>query len=102
MHPWQHRKGSSTGRGYGYSWQQLRLRILQRDGYLCRCPRCQAKGWVREANEVDHIVPKAQGGTDEPSNLRAVNRACHERITLEQQGFKAPRVIAADGWPVDA
>lgn len=99
-HKWQHRTGSSTARGYDYRWQQIRLRILQRDGYLCQCQRCKAAGLVREATQVDHIVPKAQGGTDDPSNLRSVNAQCHERITLEQQGYRPRPVIGADGWPV--
>jgi 5-methylcytosine-specific restriction protein A len=78
-------------RGYGWDWQRLRLQILARDTYLCRCDECKGGELrLRVAHEVDHIVPKAHGGSDNPSNLRAVNRYCHRRITLEQQG-KRPK-----------
>jgi 5-methylcytosine-specific restriction protein A len=53
------------------------------------------------ANEVDHIVPKANGGTDDPDNLRAVSHECHKRLTAEQQGktYRAKVSIGIDGWP---
>lgn len=36
---------------------------------------------VEYAWEVDHIVPVAEGGTDEPTNLRLLCRPCHVEIT---------------------
>ena len=46
------------------------------------------------AHEVDHIVSKARAAamgwtqerTDSLANLRAVNRECHKRITMIEQG----------------
>jgi 5-methylcytosine-specific restriction enzyme A len=100
----------TTERGLGWTWQKLRLVILQRDTYLCQCPECKG-GEVRvmAATEVDHIKPRAWfadgraiGDPDDPSNLRAVSRECHRRITLEQQGKKpSRRDTAPDGWPLD-
>lgn len=81
-------------RGYGASWDRLRKLVMQRDRGLCQCDQCQGgKLKLMAAHEVDHRIPKAQGGTDDMSNLRAVNRECHKRITIEQQGKtpKAPR-----------
>jgi 5-methylcytosine-specific restriction protein A len=97
-----HGRGTAASRGYDYKWQKLRLRILERDNYLCQCPDCQCAGRIRPASEVDHVRPKAQGGTDDPSNLRAINRECQERVTLEQQGRKpkSKQRVGADGWPV--
>ena len=89
---------TTTERGYGATWRKLRKRILERDCYLCQCPEC--KGIRLPAHEVDHIKPKAQGGTDDPSNLRAVNKACHEKLTQEQQGKRTKPQIGLDGWPV--
>ncbi len=62
------RQLSSTARGYGHRWRKLRLTILNRDGWVCHyCGN--------PANSVDHIVPKSQGGTDDPRNLvRRVHR----------------------------
>ncbi|OTG85834.1 HNH endonuclease [Acinetobacter sp. ANC 4558] len=73
------RTGSTTERGYGYQWQKLRKRILQRDQYLC--VTCMAKGRVTEATDVDHIVAKAHGGTDDESNLQSLCSPCHKEKT---------------------
>lgn len=37
------------------------------------------------AREVDHIVPKAQGGTDDDGNLQAINVLCHKAKTLRER-----------------
>lgn len=49
-------------------WLALRFRILKRDGYRCQMCGRNAKdhGAILE---VDHIVPRAKGGTDDPTNL---------------------------------
>jgi 5-methylcytosine-specific restriction endonuclease McrA len=52
------------------TWKKLRLRILNRDGRECY--------WCgMEANTVDHIIPVAKGGTDDPENLVAACRKCN-------------------------
>ena len=56
----------------------MREIVLRRDAGICRCAECAALGRVRIATEVDHIIPKAEGGTDDPSNLRAINGDCHK------------------------
>lgn len=71
------RRGSRHARGYGSEWDRLRVQILKRDNYLCQCQDCRALGRIKPASEVDHIVNKAQGGTDDPSNLQAINPDCH-------------------------
>ena len=81
----QARKGNTTDRGYGWSWQKLRARILKRDLYLCRCEDCRSSGRVRPASEVDHIVAKAHGGTDDDSNLQAINSDCHKAKTARER-----------------
>jgi len=101
MTGWKH-QGSRHARGYGSRWVKLRERILKRDRYLCQCPDCEGgRKRVRVASEVDHIVPKAKGGTDAERNLRAVATDCHRKLTMLQTG-KTPKVrIGIDGWPVD-
>ena len=93
---------SRQSRGYGAAWDKLRKRILERDGYLCRCPECTATGRPTPAQAVDHIVPKAKGGSDDPANLRAVSNACHVKLSLQQQGKTyRPKVrIGIDGYPI--
>lgn len=91
---------SRQSRGYGAEWDKKRIRILERDHYLCQCRHCKAAGRVSPASEVDHITPKAKGGSDDDSNLQAINSDCHKRKNLEDQGVKPKVRIGADGWPV--
>lgn len=50
--------------------------ILRRDKGLCQV--CLASGKFRPATQVDHIRPKAVGGTDADENLQAICAACHQ------------------------
>ena len=98
MSRWNH-TGSSSARGYGQAWQLLRARVLRRDGYLCQCAECKSSCRVRVAHEVDHIVPKAHGGTDALDNLQAINRECHMHKTTLDLGQRVRPHIGIDGWP---
>lgn len=80
------KKPNESGRG-GRPWRRLRDQVLERDGYLCQCDECKLRSLPLVAHEVDHINNKrsADGKLDDrPSNLRAVNRDCHKRITQAQ------------------
>ena len=77
--------GNTTDRGYGYRWQQVRRRVLVRDKHQCRA--CKRKGIYVPAGEVDHIVPKSQGGSDDLSNLESLCRTCHQ---VKTQGESRP------------
>lgn len=80
---------SRHARGYGSAWVRLRARILRRDSHLCQ--PCLAKGRPTPATEVHHTRAKADGGTDDPANLTAICRECHDEATREQKGER-PRV----------
>ncbi|MNX43895.1 HNH endonuclease [compost metagenome] len=79
-----HQRGSRSERGYGPAWDRLRLLILKRDRYLCRCCECVSTDRVLPATEVDHRIPKSEGGTDAPGNLCAINVDCHKRKTARE------------------
>lgn len=51
-------------------WAKTRLAILQRDGY-----ECHYCGDV--ATEVDHVIPRVNGGTEDPDNLVASCMKCN-------------------------
>lgn len=72
-------RGNRHERGYGNAWTKRRDHILRRDCGLCQV--CKRAGRVTIATEVDHILPKAQGGTDDDENLQAICRACHQTKT---------------------
>jgi 5-methylcytosine-specific restriction protein A len=95
------RTQSTTARGYGAPWQRTRERILKRDSYLCQCSECKRLNRVRSANEVDHVVPRSRGGTDDEHNLQAISSECHKLKTMcENGGTPRPR-IGLDGFPID-
>jgi len=59
------------------------------------------KGRIHAANEVDHIVSKAKGGTDDEGNLQAIAADCHKEKTIKENGGAVKRRISVDGWPVE-
>lgn len=69
---------SAARRGYDRAWERTRLLILARDVF-CRDP--EGRGCVRAATEVDHVLPRRSGGSDDPGNLQGLCSACHKRKT---------------------
>lgn len=70
---------SSTQRGYGYKWQQYRLKFLQTNPL---CNFCTNQGLVTEATVVDHIQPH-EGDMKlfwESANHQALCKKCHDSI----------------------
>ena len=61
-------KHSSRGR----SWEALRQAVLERDNYTCVYDGAPA-------TTVDHVIPKASGGTDDEDNLVASCLPCNAR-----------------------
>lgn len=53
---------------------RMRFEILRRDGFRCRY--CGKKAAEVEL-DVDHVVPRALGGSDAPDNLATACRACN-------------------------
>lgn len=54
--------------------KRLRYEVLKRDGYRCRYCGASAPDAVIT---IDHVVPQALGGGDEPSNLVAACKDCN-------------------------
>jgi len=99
---WQHDRRSRHDRGYGRNWTKLREAAMTRDKWLCQ--PCARQGKTTPARECDHIIPKAEGGTDALSNLAAICVPCHRAKTEAEaaraQGRRIKPTIGADGWPV--
>ncbi|MGK3335011.1 HNH endonuclease, partial [Escherichia coli] len=49
------------------------------------CQLCLRAGVVREAKTVDHIIPKAHGGSDADSNLQSLCWPCHKAKTARER-----------------
>ena len=82
----------------GRPWQRVRQAIFAA-GSLCRL--CMAKGRVAVAVEIDHEMPLAKGGTDDPANLRPLCADCHLNAGRAQFGRRPKPLIGIDGWPID-
>jgi 5-methylcytosine-specific restriction protein A len=50
------------------------------------CVVCQAEGKTTRATDVDHIVPRRQGGTDDQSNLMPLCHSHHSQKTAMNDG----------------
>jgi 5-methylcytosine-specific restriction protein A len=70
------RRGSRHARGYGGDWTRIRAAHLEAEPW---CRECGA-----EATDVDHIVPRAEGGTDDDANLQSLCHRHHSRKTAIQ------------------
>ncbi|MCA8079932.1 HNH endonuclease [Burkholderia cepacia] len=101
-------RGNRHARGFGSNWERTRAEIMKRDKALCQS--CLRAGRVVLATSVDHIVNRAEGGTDDHSNLEALCDKCHNAKTAKEAarararrrraGRKAPGVDGAlDCWP---
>lgn len=82
-HAWESTTTSSTQRGYGARWQKLRRMILNRDPICRLCGRA-------DSTDVDHVVPKSQGGDDSDANLQGVCDDCHQAKTVRER-VRPPR-----------
>lgn len=67
--PWSHRRKS-----IGYIPGTLRYEVLKRARYRCELCGVSAE---HKALEVDHIIPRNRGGTDDTSNLQSLCYSCN-------------------------
>ena len=81
---WDHKGKTRHDRGYDSKWYKTRQVILKRDGHMCKCDDCVMNNIYLPATEVDHIIPKSRGGTDDYTNLRAINTKCHKKKSLKE------------------
>lgn len=74
-------RGSAHARGYGAAWQRVARAAVarHREQYGDWCP-----GWEVPAHPAtdltgDHVIPKDRGGTNDPTNVQVLCRACNAR-----------------------
>jgi RNA-directed DNA polymerase len=53
-----------------------------------KCPVCREHLFNGEEIETHHIVPVAEGGTDDKENLQHLHKACHKQAHTKSK-FKA-------------
>jgi 5-methylcytosine-specific restriction protein A len=73
----EHRRaGQSSTPGYGRKWRRVRDRFIQAHP---TCDLCDAP--AADVHHRDHRSP-TEGGANEWSNLQALCRSCHRRLTV--------------------
>jgi 5-methylcytosine-specific restriction protein A len=77
QHPRVDTRPSASARGYGADWRTLRASVPR--PRWCQCGK-------ELTSHLDHIVPRAQGGSDDPSNLQWLGAKCHSAKTTRQDG----------------
>ena len=70
-------RGYDHHKRYDERWRRIRNRYISRHP-LCEC--CQSHGKYKAAQLVHHILPLADGGTHDESNLQSLCISCHEKI----------------------
>jgi 5-methylcytosine-specific restriction endonuclease McrA len=63
------------------AWKALRLRALERDGWVCTVPGCGQRAVV-----VDHVTRRQDGGADELGNLRSLCVAHDNAVKEDARG----------------
>ena len=75
-------RAKTAQRGYDAAWRKVRLVKLAEDPL---CEQCKRKGLLKLAEEVDHIIPIADGGERlELNNLQSLCKSCHSRKTMAE------------------
>lgn len=70
----------ATGQRYGTAWRIIRCSYIAAHPL---CEQCLKDGRMAPAQEVHHILPLSDGGTNDSSNLMALCKSCHSQITAE-------------------
>lgn len=65
--------------GLGWAWQKTRAAFLKANPW-CSC------GCGQLAVDVDHIIPREMGGTDDWCNLQGFTHGHHSRKTASRDG----------------
>lgn len=62
--------------------RSLRLKIYERDNYICHlCGQATLKSWSTENMDnsptLDHVIPRSLNGSDDETNLRVAHHRCN-------------------------
>lgn len=85
--------GPVARRTGGDRWMRIRGRVLDANPL---CAHCLDEGMTVAATEIDHIIPLAQGGTDDMSNLQGLCHAHHVSKTRTETQGRHGRIIGCD------
>lgn len=81
-------KAGATEMERGRAWMAKRHRVALAHGY--RCAGC-ARVWVASRDQIDHRIPREQGGSNDESNLQPLCHDCHGLKTAEEAKTRSGR-----------
>jgi 5-methylcytosine-specific restriction protein A len=76
----KYQRDPESNKRYGRSWKRIRDRYIKTHTL---CEECQRQGRLTPAEEVHHIIPLANGGSNNKENLMSLCKSCHSRITAQ-------------------
>ena len=77
----KYQRDPETRRRYGRAWKRIRDRYIKARPL---CEECKRNGKLTPSEEVHHIIPLSEGGTNKQKNLMALCKSCHSRIHAER------------------
>lgn len=72
-------------------WRELRKQIIERDHYTCQ--RCLKKIRTLSRLTVHHIMSRADGGSNDWTNLITLCIKCHDYVELNYDELKTRTLI---------
>lgn len=76
---YDHYERTDHSKRYGRDWQKIRARYVKAHPL---CEECLKQGKFVPVEEVHHIKPLSQGGTNDEYNLMSLCQSCHMKIHL--------------------
>lgn len=74
-------KAGATEMERGRAWMAKRHRVALAHGYRCTACGCV---WVASRDQIDHRLPREQGGSNDESNLQPLCNECHAAKTASE------------------
>ena len=75
----KYERAPDINKKYGANWRRVRARYVTLHPL---CEMCLKEGKLTPVEEVHHIKPVSQGGTNSESNLMSLCRSCHNKIHI--------------------
>lgn len=90
QHHEKFQRGYSAGKRYGRAWTRIRHRYANKHPL---CEICLKEGRYKPVEEVHHILPLAEGGTHDESNLMSLCRSCREKYIESVEIAEPPGAV---------
>lgn len=74
----KYERDPAIDRRYGRQWRKVRARYVALHPV---CEQCKKEGRLTPTQEVHHILPLSRGGSHDFTNLMALCKPCHSRIS---------------------